>query len=142
MEDYKVDPRKIHVDQRKKDTRRDAWDRDYSEPSMPTKTTQNEIPETSISGNQDEPKKEHSLLKRLSDHCNSGLAVKAFPFSNNEKKAIQSLNLLTLKPMIYIANLDEISLNKGPNNKLPVTLVMLSKIFTLKSMGFSLSPNK
>tara|TARA_B100000123_G_C25605834_1_gene373507 strand:+ start:383 stop:592 length:210 start_codon:yes stop_codon:yes gene_type:complete len=29
MEDYKVDPRKIHVDQRKKDTRRDAWDRDY-----------------------------------------------------------------------------------------------------------------
>ena len=29
MEDYKVDPRNIHVDQRKKDTRRDAWDRDY-----------------------------------------------------------------------------------------------------------------
>ena len=28
-EDYKVDPRKIHVDQRKKDTRRDAWDRDH-----------------------------------------------------------------------------------------------------------------
>ena len=26
--DYKVDPRSIHVDQRKKDTRRDAWDRD------------------------------------------------------------------------------------------------------------------
>ena len=28
-EDYKVDPRKIHIDQRKKDTRRDAWDRDH-----------------------------------------------------------------------------------------------------------------
>ena len=28
-EDYKVDPRSIHVDQRKLDTRRDAWDRDY-----------------------------------------------------------------------------------------------------------------
>ena len=27
--DYKVDPRTIHIDQRKKDTRRDAWDRDY-----------------------------------------------------------------------------------------------------------------
>ena len=27
-EDYRVDPRNIHVDQRKKDTRRDAWDRD------------------------------------------------------------------------------------------------------------------
>ena len=26
---YKVDPRTIHVDQRKKDTRRDALDRDY-----------------------------------------------------------------------------------------------------------------
>ena len=31
-EDYKVDPRNIHIDQRKKDTRRKAWDRDY----MPT----------------------------------------------------------------------------------------------------------
>ena len=29
IEDYKVDPRTIHVDQRKSDTRRDAWDRDY-----------------------------------------------------------------------------------------------------------------
>ena len=27
-EDYKVDPRTIHIDQRKQDTRRDAWDRD------------------------------------------------------------------------------------------------------------------
>ena len=31
-EDYKVDPRNIHIDHRKKDTRRKAWDRDY----MPT----------------------------------------------------------------------------------------------------------
>ena len=28
-EDYKVDPRNIHTDQRKKDTRREAWDRDH-----------------------------------------------------------------------------------------------------------------
>ena len=28
-EDYKVDPRTIHIDKRKQDTRRDAWDRDY-----------------------------------------------------------------------------------------------------------------
>ena len=27
--DYKVDPGSINVDQRKIDTRRDAWDRDY-----------------------------------------------------------------------------------------------------------------
>ena len=26
---HKVNPRSIHIDQRKKDTRRDAWDRDY-----------------------------------------------------------------------------------------------------------------
>jgi len=25
----KIDPRAIHVDQRKRDVRRDAWDRDY-----------------------------------------------------------------------------------------------------------------
>ena len=29
IEDYKVDPGSINIDQRKKDTRRDAWDRDY-----------------------------------------------------------------------------------------------------------------
>ena len=28
-EDYKVDPRNIHIDQRKKDTRRESWDRDH-----------------------------------------------------------------------------------------------------------------
>ena len=28
-EDYRVDPRNIHIDQRKKDTRREAWDRDH-----------------------------------------------------------------------------------------------------------------
>ena len=28
-EDYKVDPLSIKVDQTKRDTRRDAWDRDY-----------------------------------------------------------------------------------------------------------------
>ena len=33
----KVDPRAIHVDQRKQDTRRDAWDRDYMG-SLYTKT--------------------------------------------------------------------------------------------------------
>ena len=27
-DDYKVDPRNIHIDQRKRDTRREAWDRD------------------------------------------------------------------------------------------------------------------
>ncbi len=27
--DHKVDPRSIHIDQRKTDSRRDAWDRDY-----------------------------------------------------------------------------------------------------------------
>ena len=26
---HKIDPRSIHADQRKRDTRRDAWDRDY-----------------------------------------------------------------------------------------------------------------
>ena len=28
-EDYRVNPRNIQVDQRKKDTRREGWDRDY-----------------------------------------------------------------------------------------------------------------
>ena len=42
--DYKVDPGSINVDQRKIDTRRDAWDRDY----MPADWTKPE-PTTTLS---------------------------------------------------------------------------------------------
>ena len=42
--DYRVDPRNIHIDQRKKDTRREAWDRDLMPPdwrqSMPKSNKQ------------------------------------------------------------------------------------------------------
>ena len=44
-EDYKVDPGSINVDQRKIDTRRDAWDRDYmpADWSKPQPTTTKKI---------------------------------------------------------------------------------------------------
>ena len=46
----KIDPRSIHVDQRKRDTRRDAWNRDYApnwtrtEPSSDEKRLENAKP--------------------------------------------------------------------------------------------------
>ena len=50
-EDYKVDPLSIKFDQTKKDTRRDAWDRDY----LPL--NRNELEEaTKI-----EPKKDYTI---------------------------------------------------------------------------------
>ena len=44
-EDYKVDPGSLNVDQRKIDTRRDAWDRDYmpADWSKPQPTTTKKI---------------------------------------------------------------------------------------------------
>jgi hypothetical protein len=46
---HKVDPRIIHADQRKQDTRRDAWDRDYMpadyvKPEPETKKISNAAP--------------------------------------------------------------------------------------------------
>tara|TARA_B100000676_G_C17628455_1_gene605342 strand:- start:402 stop:602 length:201 start_codon:yes stop_codon:yes gene_type:complete len=46
----RIDPRSIHVDQRKRDTRRDAWNRDYApnwtrtEPSSDEKRLENAKP--------------------------------------------------------------------------------------------------
>tara|TARA_Y100001970_G_scaffold169247_1_gene206930 strand:+ start:846 stop:1946 length:1101 start_codon:yes stop_codon:yes gene_type:complete len=78
--------------------------------------------EKKLKSNHHEIKKEYELLKRLSNHCNNGLSAKIFSFSPNEQKLIKSLNLLTLKPILFIANLEEKSLLDGTNNKLVLAL--------------------
>tara|TARA_A100001011_G_scaffold74636_1_gene76746 strand:+ start:1124 stop:2224 length:1101 start_codon:yes stop_codon:yes gene_type:complete len=74
--------------------------------------------EKRFKSNHTETKKEYELLKRLLDHCNNGLPAKTFSFFPTEKELIKSLNLLTLKPMLYIANLEEESIINDTNNKI------------------------
>jgi GTP-binding protein YchF len=50
---------------------------------------------------------DYDLLNRLKEHCNSGLPVKRFQTKKEESGLIDDLFLLTSKPMLYVANIDE-----------------------------------
>ncbi|MFT6310775.1 MAG: GTP-binding protein YchF [Porticoccus sp.] len=48
-----------------------------------------------------------AVLERLIPHLNQGLPARAMSFNEMEQKVIPSLHLLTIKPTMYIANVDE-----------------------------------
>jgi GTP-binding protein YchF len=48
-----------------------------------------------------------AVLEKLIPHLNEGLPARAMSFNEMEKKVIPSLHLLTIKPTMYIANVDE-----------------------------------
>jgi ribosome-binding ATPase len=53
------------------------------------------------------------VLKRVQTHLNEGLAVRGLDLSADEKLQIRDLHLITAKPALYIANLDEAGLRDG-----------------------------
>ncbi|MGB9592289.1 MAG: redox-regulated ATPase YchF, partial [Candidatus Kryptoniota bacterium] len=59
-------------------------------------------------------KEEADFYHRLSEHLNSGRLAKYIQCTEAEKEYLESLHLLTDKPVMYIANVDEASL-KRPN---------------------------
>ena len=48
-----------------------------------------------------------AILEKLIPHLNEGLPARAMSFDETEQKLIPSLHLLTIKPTMYIANVDE-----------------------------------
>ena len=50
------------------------------------------------------------LLERLREALGNGLAARSLGFSEDERKLIGDLHLITLKPMIYVCNVDEESI--------------------------------
>lgn len=51
--------------------------------------------------------------KKAKDGLNTGKPVKALRFEEDEKEALTDLTLLTLKPIFYVANVDEEELQRG-----------------------------
>ena len=47
------------------------------------------------------------MLTRVRDHLDSGSAVRSLTLSDDEQLAIRDLHLLTMKPVLYVANVDE-----------------------------------
>ena len=62
-----------------------------------------------------ETKMEVELLQKLKENLEKDVAVRQLELSDDEKKLIKSFNLLTAKPIIYMANISEEDLIVGSN---------------------------
>ena len=53
------------------------------------------------------------MLKRCKEHLEKGKNIRELNLDKNEKTAIADLFLLTDKPVLYVANVDEASMHTG-----------------------------
>ena len=60
--------------------------------------------------------KEAELFTRLLEHLNEGLSARSFECSEDEAALIEESELLSAKPVIYAANMDEASFTAGYEN--------------------------
>jgi ribosome-binding ATPase len=58
-------------------------------------------------------KAEYEVLKRCKEHLNQGKSIRSLGLDKEEKTAIADLFLLTDKPVLYVANVDEPSMHTG-----------------------------
>jgi len=58
-------------------------------------------------------KKEFASLQAFKDHLEAGKNARSLGASEDDLAAVEDLQLLTLKPVIYVANVDEESVNSG-----------------------------
>jgi GTP-binding protein YchF len=58
-------------------------------------------------------KKELATLLLYKEHLESGKSARSLNVPEEDKSAIEDAHLLTIKPVIYAANVDEASVNKG-----------------------------
>jgi len=60
---------------------------------------------------------ELELLEKIKDTLESGKAVRTLEFSDEEKELLKDIFLLTIKPILYIANISENQLSNIVNDK-------------------------
>ncbi len=58
---------------------------------------------------------EVALLKKIEDALKQNIAVRKLDFNEDEQKIIKNYNLITAKPIIYAANVDEETVSVGDN---------------------------
>lgn len=58
-------------------------------------------------------KAEYEVLKRCMEHLQKGHSIRELNLDKNERLAIEDLFLLTEKPVLYVANVDEASMHTG-----------------------------
>ena len=74
------------------------------------------IEKKAMSSKNKEDKIEVELLHRIKETLESGIPARKLEFSEDEIKLIKSFNLITLKPIIYCANVGEEDILNGGND--------------------------
>lgn len=59
--------------------------------------------------------KQKEMLERLQDHLGAGHPVRALELSEDEEQQVKQFHLLTIKPTMYIANVDEDGFENNPH---------------------------
>jgi GTP-binding protein YchF len=54
------------------------------------------------------------VLKRISEHLDQGLPLRSLELDDNDLERIRDLHMITLKPVMYIANVDESGFESNP----------------------------
>ena len=54
-------------------------------------------------------------IRRIRDHLADGLAVRTLDLDENERKILRELHLITAKPVMYVANVDEGGFQDNPH---------------------------
>ena len=71
--------------------------------------------------------KELNVLLRLKDHCDKGKMARTFSSKEEDVNLIESLFLLTGKPILYVANVDEIEIANSKRNNYVSSLFDFAK---------------
>ena len=66
------------------------------------------------SGDKDAQKR-RDLLQRLREHLNAGNPARSMPLSEEDRKELRDLHLITLKPVMYVANVSEGGFTANPH---------------------------
>jgi len=73
------------------------------------------IPETYLSKDK-EAVLEVNMLKKAKESLEKNIPLRSIEFSEEEEKVLKSYSFLTIKPIIYLANIDEDELGKEDND--------------------------
>ena len=107
------------------------------------------IEKVAKSGNR-QSKQEFSLLERFTTQLEKGKSARSVTIEVSETSLVNSWQLLTLKPVLYVANIDEKTLQNGTNKhveKLQKSVneenaEIVSMCATLEAQMTSLTPNE
>ncbi|PWH86473.1 redox-regulated ATPase YchF [Brumimicrobium oceani] len=72
----------------------------------------NGLARTAKSGDK-EAKRAYDLAERIKKHLESGESVRSMDFDENEWPHVKELHLITVKPVLYLCNVDESSVKDG-----------------------------